>query len=64
MADIVVRLRKAPQVLLNVGPNAEQLMYDAADEIVRLRNELRRPSASDVDPTAGLNPNFKWDSDG
>jgi hypothetical protein len=38
--DIVDRLRDAPQALLNVGPNAERLMRDAAEEIKRLRSEL------------------------
>jgi hypothetical protein len=37
MSDIVERLRSAPGRLLNLGPNAERLMAEAATEIERLR---------------------------
>lgn len=45
-----------------------KILRDAADEIVRLRAEVellkRRPAASDIDPTAGLDPIFNWDGNG
>jgi hypothetical protein len=64
MDDIVVRLRTLASQYHQHRPHYQE----AAAEIERLRSDIDylngQPSASDVDPTAGLNPRFNWDGNG
>lgn len=45
MDDLIQRLRSAPERLLNLGPNAEKMMMEAADEIERLNNIVSRQAS-------------------